>query len=267
MRNQSEISFELSPFNPILMNLMGMFVSKDELKPALIKVLFDTNGVVATNAHVILHIKGNVNDFGLFNPKTLKLDRSSVFPKYQEFFTKQDFSAEFNTKEFVKAIKEVGGKIKNRVYRKLIISIQNNICTIEHEDYDRGFEVKKEISCVYNQIPIKFGIEYDYFNPYLKAVLSKSPLKNFSLDFKSPKEVFSIETKTVFGQSVFVFLPARYPFEGYDAYEKDFMERKKIFFIKKVYAEESTEKTKKLALLKLKLKLQTQTLILKQQSA
>jgi len=61
-KSVSKVKYELNPKNKGLVSLMKDFVSNDELRINLMPIHFDDKGVVGTDAHKLLFIKGN-SDF------------------------------------------------------------------------------------------------------------------------------------------------------------------------------------------------------------
>lgn len=265
----------LTPKNRELMDYMKNFTAfDDETRPALRKVLFDDKGIVASNGLVLFQIKGSVERIGLYDLNA-ESDTANPFPAYENIIPKQDLLyVEFPTKEFISAIKQVDKVIQTKRLRKMLISIENYTCTIEHNDPDFETEAKVMVNCQYTGIPFKFGINYTNLKPYINNVLSKSKKDSFVLEFSSPNRAIVINNQnTPFGESFFLFMPnpigsdyGIYIPETFTEYTEKFIDRKVAYF-RSLSQPNTEDKTKKLALLKLKLKLQTQTLQLRQQAA
>jgi hypothetical protein len=250
--------YELTPNNKVLMGLMSDFIRTDDIRPALTKVFFDDDGVVATTGNSILKIYGKTTKNGLFDAKTYKINHEYQFPKYKNILPqKQDFSVELDCSQFIKTIEQVVSIIKNNAIKQVLCTIENDTFTVQYDDPDYNNNTKLQIPCTSVSPKIDFMLNCKILKPFFKNILLKTKPKFIQLDFSAPNKAFTINTQSRFGNCLFLFMPMIPPINSI----ADFEERKSKFSIKS--RPETNNNTKALLLLKLKLQTQTLELLLK----
>lgn len=91
-----KVDYALVPGNAGLKAIMGPYVGNDELRPIMTNLYFDEHGVTATDAHVLIHIAGKVDEkhFGIYSLDGKPFDNAEDrrYPNYQAVFPKKNES-------------------------------------------------------------------------------------------------------------------------------------------------------------------------------
>jgi hypothetical protein len=194
----TETESGLSPYNPKLMDYLKPFCSKDQFRPAMHGVYFNKTEVVATDAYILVVIKGKTDYTGIYGFDRKEIDEN--YPKYQAVIDSIDTPNKItvHTKDFKQMVSTALKSVNSKSLVILPTMYGISIIT-ENVDYENESISKQGASYIGNPCMLFFT-----GNPLLSVLnlLIKEGVKKVTIEFDDSDKPVLIRYQGTYGETL-----------------------------------------------------------------